>query len=126
MTHRAKWAAPSRRSVCTPRRVLAAILLGLLLGLAAGAGCNWLTGPHHPARPKQGLVVQVNRHLAVLLVNDKPMARLSARMQNVIGLAPGTYRVAVRKAGFFTRYFDVTVRKGAFVHLDVRLPAELD
>lgn len=102
--------------------------LAALLCLAAlpAAGCNWLTGSRHAEQPKEGIILTVDRHKAALYVNEVPVTLLSAQKPNVIGLEPGTYRVAVKKAGFFTRYFDVTVTRKQFVRLEARLPAELD
>lgn len=102
----------------------AAVPLWLAVGLVGG--CNWLTGPRKPARPKQGLILRVNRHRATLVINEVPATLLDARRENLIGLSPGTYRIAIQKAGYFTRYYDVVVRDHAFVRLDVHLPPEVE
>ncbi len=101
-------------------------LLRALPALLALPACNWLTGTRKPRRPDQGVIIRVNRHKAALFVNDEPVTLLSAREPNVIGLAPGHYRIAVKKAGFFTRYFDVQVKRKAFARLAVQLQPELD
>ena len=101
-------------------------LLAALPALVALPACNWLTGTRRPKRPDQGVILRVNRHKAALFVNDEPVTLLSGREPNVIGLAPGRYRLAVKKAGFFTRYFDVQVRRKAFARLTVQLHPELD
>lgn len=111
---------PTRRG-----RLARGVLLGVVLSVAGG-GCNWLTGPRRPRRPKQGLLLRVNRHRATLVIGGVPSTLLDAHRENLVGLSPGTYRIAVQKAGYFTRYYDVVVRKGAFVRLDVRLPPEVE
>ncbi|MDY0003033.1 MAG: hypothetical protein RBU30_17165 [Polyangia bacterium] len=90
------------------------------------SGCNWLTGPRSQDQPRQGIILKVDRHKAALYINDHAITLLSARKPNVIGLEPGKYRVAVKKAGYFTRYFDVRVASKRFEHLEARLPPELD
>ena len=105
----------------------APVRAGLTLCLVAAlAACNWLTGPRSQDQPKQGIILKVNRHKAALYINGEAVTLLSARKPTVIGLEPGTYRVVVRKAGFFTRYFDVKVTRRRFERLEARLPPELD
>jgi hypothetical protein len=113
-----------RRAPCRARLRLAA---GLALCLVAAlSACNWLTGPRSQDPPEQGIILKVDRHKAALYINGEAVTLLSARQPNVIGLEPGTYRVAVKKAGYFTRYFDVKVARRRFERLEALLPPELD
>lgn len=114
----------------TPRTHHRTLGAGALIvgALFAGAllGCNWLTGGRRADDPRQGIILKVDRHKAALYLNDQAITLLSSAKPNVIGLEPGTYRVAVKKAGYFTRYFDVRVVPEKFVTLEARLPPELD
>ncbi len=89
-------------------------------------GCNWLTGSRKPPKPKQGVVIEVSHHRAALYINEEPVTLLSSRKPNVIGLAPGRYRIAIKKGGFFSRYYDVSVQRQAFAKLRVQLQPELE
>jgi hypothetical protein len=116
------------RSRTRARFLLVAVGLALLMvaGAGTGAGCNWLTGTRKPPKPKQGVIIKVNRHRAALYINEEPVTLLSSRKPNVVGLAPGRYRIAIKKAGFFARYYDVSVRRDAFAKLQVKLHPELE
>ena len=107
------------------RRTLLTTTMVALLGITLPA-CNWLTGTRKPPRPKQGLIVKVDRHKAALFINDEPVTLLRRGKENVIGLAPGRYRIALKKAGYFSRFYDVQVRRKAFTRLQVKLQPELD
>jgi len=109
----------------TPARRGAWLLCAVAVAVT-GLSCNWLTGTRTPDKPKQGLIVHVDRHRAALFINDEAVTLLSGRERNVIGLAPGRYRVAIKKSGYFSRYYDVQVRRNTFARLRVRLPPELD
>ena len=89
-------------------------------------GCNWLTGPRRHPQPKQGVILEVDRHKATLYINDLAVTLLDSGKPNVIGLEPGTYRVEIRKAGYFSRYYDITVTSKTFQRIKVQMPPELD
>lgn len=109
----------------TRRPAGACLCFAVLIAFGLPA-CNWLTGPRSQDQPRQGMILKVDRHKAALYINDQAITLLSSAKPNVIGLEPGTYRVAVKKAGYFTRYFYVRVVAKRFEHIEARLPPELD
>jgi len=89
------------------------------------AGCNWLTVTH-PSLLRQGVVVRCKQPKALLYVNEKLVGTVDSKNGTRLGLKPGPYRVAVKRAGFFSRYLDLHVRKDEFRTVHVDLKPELD
>ena len=89
------------------------LVAGLALGFGASSGCNWLT-PGGPKELRQGVVVRCNQPKATLYINERIVGTLSRPKGLRVGLPPGTYRMAVRLPGYFTRYLDLKVKKDAY------------
>jgi hypothetical protein len=106
-------------------RWICALLLAS--GLAGGglAGCNWMTSGG-PKALRQGIVVTCNQPKATLFIDERIVGTLDRAQGLRVGLAPQTYRLAVRLPGYFTRYLDVKVRPDEYQRLVVRLRRELD
>lgn len=112
---------PSIRALLLPFG-LAAVLT---LGLGASSGCNWLT-PGGPKELRQGVLVKCNHPKATLYINERIVGTLSRPKGLRVGLTPGTYRMAVRLPGYFTRYLDLKVKKNEYLKVTVLLRRELD
>ena len=103
--------------------VMGALLLPLLF---CGMGCNWLTGMNHPRQMRQGLLIRCNTPKAVLYIDEQMVSTLGDTQPTRLGMKPGTYRVVVKRVGYFDRYFDVRVRKDTYTRLTVTLVPELE
>ncbi|MFH2009578.1 MAG: hypothetical protein ABI333_23500 [bacterium] len=104
---------------------LGARALGICFVAALLTGCNWLTASH-PSQLRQGLVVRCQQNKALLYVNERLVGTVDVKNGTRLGLKPGSYRVAVKRAGFFSRYLDLHVRKDEYRTVRVDLKPELD
>jgi hypothetical protein len=99
-------------------------LLGIAaLTLALLAACP---APQHTSPPPQGMRIFCSHADATVYVNELLVGRCIELRKAWIGLPIGRHRVLVQLTGHFSRYFDVTLKKGEIRHLDVRLEPELD
>lgn len=97
----------------------------LALCLGCSAGCNWMTSGG-PKQLRQGLVVKCNQPKATLYIDERIVGSLNRPKGLRVGLSPGTYRMAVRLPGYFTRYLDVKVGPDKYQRVTVHLRRELD
>jgi hypothetical protein len=101
----------------------------LLLPGAAAAALALLAAcpaPRHTSPPPQGMRVTCSHADATVYVNELLVGRCVELRKAWIGLPVGRHRVLVKLPGHFTRYFDVTLKKGEIRPLDVHLEPELD
>ena len=96
------------------------MLLTLAVTLAA---CR--VGPASPSpRPLGGLLITCAPNDASVFIDDKYQGTVAAARQRPLALPEGTYRIEIRREGYFSHFGEVVVSNGVQQRLEVKLRQE--
>jgi hypothetical protein len=91
--------------------------------LLTSAACQ--VGPALPSpRPLGGLLLTCAPEDALVYIDDTYQGTAAAASKRPLALPAGTYRVEVRRDGYFSHFAEVVISKGVQQRLEVKLRKE--